>query len=246
MISLGGVVSSTAFRVGFARDKFFVLTGIVGWVIVNSEMTEPKRSILYTIGHSNHTIEDFIGLLKGYGVTCIADIRSAPYSRYCPQFNKDTLAVALQAAGIMYMFLGRELGARPDDPSCYEGGRVNFQHIAKREEFERGLERLLAGTSKYRIALMCAEKDPLQCHRTILVVKHIKRHNLCIKHILANGNIEDNIEAERRLVRMLKVEPTLFESTKKETDIIEQAYDHQAQKISYQSEELKKSYEGAE
>ncbi len=206
------------------------------------KMVESKCNILYTIGHSNHTVKNFIALLKGYGVTCIADIRSAPYSRYCPQFNKDTLAVDLQAAGITYMFLGRELGARPDDPSCYEGGRVNYQHIAKRGEFERGLERLLAGTSKYRIALMCAEKDPLQCHRTILVVKHIKRHNLCIKHILANGNIEDNIEAERRLVRMLKVEPTLFESTKKETAIIEQAYDQQAKKISYLSEEPRKPY----
>ncbi len=221
-------------------------------VIVNiedmkdNEMVEPKCNILYTIGHSNHTIEDFIALLKRYGVTCIADVRSAPYSRYCPQFNKGALAASLQAAGITYMFLGKELGARPDDLSCYEGVCVNFQHIAKREEFKRGLERLLAGTSRYRIALMCAEKDPLQCHRTILVARHIKRHNLCIKHILADGNIEDHIEAEHRLVRMLKVEPTLFESTKKETDIIEQAYDHQAQKISYQSEELKKSYEGAE
>lgn len=203
-------------------------------------MVESKCDILYTIGHSNHTIENFIALLKRYGVTCIADVRSAPYSCYCPQFNKDTLAVDLQAAGITYIFLGRELGARPDDLSCYEEGCVNFQHITKSEEFKRGVERLLAGTSRCRIALMCAEKDPLQCHRTILVARHIKRHNLCIKHILADGNIEDHIEAEHRLVRMLKVEPTLFESTKKETDIIEQAYDHQAQKISYRSEEPRK------
>ena len=121
-----------------------------------------SKSILYTIGHSNHTIENFIALLKRYGVTCIADVRSAPYSRYCPQFNKDTLAANLQAAGITYMFLGRELGARPDDPCCYKGGFVNFQEIAKREEFKRGIERLLADISKHRVALMCAEKDPLQ------------------------------------------------------------------------------------
>ena len=180
----------------------------------DDEMVESKN-ILYTIGHSNHKIEDFISLLKRHGVTCVADVRSAPYSRYCPWFNKDVLAAALQAAGIAYVFLGRELGARPDDPCCYEGDCVNFQYLAKRKEFKRGLEHLLECASKHRIALMCAEKDPLQCHRTILIARAIKRHNLHIKHILADGNIEEHTEAERRLVGMFKMEPALFESTKK-------------------------------
>ena len=201
-------------------------------------MVESKSNILYTIGHSNHKIEDFISLLKRYEVTCVADVRSAPYSRYCPQFNKDVLAAALEAAGIAYMFLGKELGGRPDDPSCYEEGCVNFQRIAEREEFKQGLERLLADTSKHRIALMCAEKDPLQCHRTILVSRHLKKHNIHTKHILADGSIEEHIEAERRLVRMLKAEPALFESTKKETETIEQAYDQQAKKICHRAKKL--------
>lgn len=211
----------------------------------DDKMVEPKSNVLYTIGHSNHTIENFIALLKRYGVTCIADVRSAPYSRYCPQFNKGTLAASLQAAGITYMFLGRELGARPDDPCCYEGGFVNFQEIAKREEFKRGIERLLADISKHRVALMCAEKDPLQCHRTILVARYLRK-DFCIKHILADGNIEDNIEAEQRLVRILKAEPTLFESTKKETETIEQAYDQQAKRISYRPKpsEIKSCHSG--
>lgn len=215
----------------------FGLTEIAVLVIVNSEMTEPKRSILYTIGHSNHTIEDFIGLLKRYEVTAVADIRSAPYSHYCPQFNKDILGADLKTANIEYMFLGKELSARPDDPSCYEGGRVSFQRIAKREEFKRGLQHLLTGISKYRIALMCAEKDPLQCHRTVLVCRYLKGQNLSIKHILEDGSIEDHPEAELRLVRTLKIESTLFEPTKTETELIEQAYDQQAQKISYLSEQ---------
>jgi hypothetical protein len=120
--------------VGFDKSYSF---GYCKEDMKDNEMVEPKCNILYTIGHSNHTIEDFIALLKRYGVTCIADVRSAPYSRYCPQFNKGALAASLQAAGITYMFLGKELGARPDDPSCYEGGCVNFQRLAKREEFER-------------------------------------------------------------------------------------------------------------
>jgi uncharacterized protein (DUF488 family) len=200
----------------------------------DDEMVESKSNILYTIGHSNHKIEDFISLLKRYEVTCIADVRSAPHSRYCPQFNKDALAAALQAAGIAYMFLGRELGARPDDQSCYEGGCVNFQYLAKRKEFKQGLEHLLECASKHRIALMCAEKDPLQCHRTILIARAINRHNLHIKHILADGNIEDHIEAERRLVGMFKMGSALFEST----ETIEQAYDQQAKKICHRAKKL--------
>ncbi len=190
-------------------------------------MVESKSNILYTIGHSNHKIEDFIALLNRYEVTCIADVRSAPYSRYCPQFNKDALAAALEAAGIAYMFLGRELGGRPRDHSCYEGGCVNFQRIAERKEFKRGLECLLENASKHRIALMCAEKDPLECHRTIFVSRHLKKYDLHIKHILADGNIENHTEAERRLVGMFKMGPALFEST----ETIEQAYDQQAKKL---------------
>jgi len=200
----------------------------------DDEMVESKSNILYTIGHSNHKIEDFIALLNRYEVACIADVRSAPYSRYCPQFNKDALAAALQAAGIAYMFSGRELGGRPRDRSCYEGGCVNFQRLAEREEFKRGIERLLADTSKHRIALMCAEKDPLQCHRTILVSRHLKKYDLHIKHILADGNIEEHTEAERRLVGMFKMGPVLFEST----ETIEQAYDQQAKKICHRAKKL--------
>ena len=210
------------------------------------KMVESKYNILYTIGHSNHTIEDFIILLKQHGINCAADVRSASYSRYRPQFNKDAIASELEAAGIAYMFLGKELGGRPKDLSCYEDGCVDFRRVAKRDEFKRGIERLLADVPKYRIALMCAEKDPLQCHRTILVSRHLKKHNIHIKHILADGNIEEHTEAERRLVRMLKAEPALFESTKKETETIEQAYDQQAKRISYRPKpsEIKSCHSG--
>ena len=117
----------------------------------------------YTIGHSNHSIGQFIGLLRQHGITAIMDVRSAPYSRYHPQYNKDTLADSLEKEGINYVFLGKELGARPDDPTCYENGRVDFGRLAERKEFKSGLERVLQGCEKYRIALMCAEKEPLGC-----------------------------------------------------------------------------------
>jgi len=173
-------------------------------------MTESGHNILYTVGHSNHTIEHFVDLLKRYEIEVVADVRSAPYSRYCPQFNRDVLAVRLEAAGVRYIFFGRELGARPDDSSCYENGRANFQFVAEREEFREGLQKLLAEGLKYRVAIMCAEKDPLECHRTILVCRSLKGESIQIKHILGDGSIEDHCDAERRLIKALKIEPMLF------------------------------------
>ena len=90
----------------------------------------------YTIGHSNHSIGQFTGLLRPHGITAVADVRSAPYSRYHPLYNKDTLTMSLEKDGIKYMFLGRELGARPDDPACYENGRVDFGRLAEREDLK--------------------------------------------------------------------------------------------------------------
>ena len=115
----------------------------------------------YTIGHSNHSIGQFTGILRQQGITAIADVRSAPYSRYHPQYNKDAIAGSLEKEGIKYVFLGRELGARPDDLTCYENGRVDFGRLAEREEFKIGLERVRQDSERYRIALMCAEKEPL-------------------------------------------------------------------------------------
>ena len=187
-------------------------------------MADSKRNSLYTIGHSNHTIEDFVRLLKLHQIEAIADVRSAPYSRYCPQFNKDNLTANLKAADIEYIFLGGELGGKPKDKSCYENGRVNLKLIAERKEFKQGLELLSAESLKHRIAIMCAEKDPLRCHRTFLICRHI-RDNFHIRHIMADGTIEEHTETEHRLLKMLKTKPTLFEPAKTDRELIEQAYD---------------------
>ena len=209
------------------------------------QMSETKHNILYTIGHSNHTIKYFIDLLKRYKIGIVVDVRSVPYSRYCSQFDKKILSAALKTVNIQYVFLGKELGARPDDPACYEGGCVNFKWIARRKEFKNGVQRFLASIGKYYVALMCTEKEPLECHRTILICRNLKEYNLCIKHILEDGKIEDHHDTERRLVKMLKIEPTLFEPEKTESDLIEQAYNQQSQNISHRSEEPSKLYERA-
>ena len=208
-------------------------------------MSETKHNILYTIGHSNHTISHFIALLKRHKINMVVDVRSLPYSRYCSQFNKNVISAALQAVNIKYIFLGKELGARPDVPECYEGGCVDFKWIAGRKEFKDGLQLLLTDIGKYHIVLMCAEKEPLECHRTVLICRKLKEHNLSIKHILGDGRIENHHNTERRLVKILKIEPTLFEPEKKESDLIKQAYDQQSQNISHRSEETGKVYERA-
>ena len=199
-------------------------------------MTRKKNNTLYTIGHSNHKIEDFIRLLKTHEISCIVDVRSAPYSRYCPQFNQDMLALDLRATDIEYIYLGDSLGARPPNTECSNGNRVDFECLAKTEEFKAGIDRLIEAASHNRLALMCAEKEPLQCHRTILICKHLRTHTLSIKHILADGGIENHADAERRLVRMLKIEPNLFEPEKTQADLIQQAYDSQAAIISHDTE----------
>ena len=109
-----------------------------------------------------------------------------------------------------------------------------------------GIQNLIEAASKYQIALMCAEKDPLECHRFILICRHLRQYNLCIKHILQDGGIEEHADTERRLVKMLKIEATLFEPQQTEADFVEKAYDRQAQKISYGSDELRKTHEKVE
>lgn len=155
---------------------------------------------LFTVGHSNHTVEAFITLLRKHGVTAIADVRSHPYSRFLSHFNQVALKEALESEGIRYVFLGQELGARPDNPECYLDGKVVYEKIAVTEAFQEGTQRILRGLKKYRIALMCAEKDPLTCHRAILVCHHLRNFNLSIAHILKNGDLESHSHLEERML----------------------------------------------
>ena len=189
---------------------------------------------LYTIGHSNHALEDFLQLLRRHGISAVADVRSSPYSRYTSQFNREVLQAALKEAEIAYVFLGRELGARREDPSCYRDGRVCFERVARTELFQAGLSRLRAGAESYRIAVMCAEKDPTSCHRMILVCRHLRAAELRIDHILEDGELENNDDTERRLMRELGIaENDLFASRE---ELVEHAYEIQGGKIGYRQD----------
>lgn len=186
---------------------------------------------LFTIGHSNHELSALLELLRRHGVQAVADVRSQPYSGRLPQFNRPVLEKACKENGLQYVFLGRELGARRDEPECYVEGQARYDLVAKTAAFAEGLQRVLKGLAKYRVALLCAEKDPLTCHRTILVCRHLRGRGLAIEHIHANGSLESHDAAESRLLRLAGLaQPSLFAV---HAEQVEQAYDWQAARIAY-------------
>jgi uncharacterized protein (DUF488 family) len=185
--------------------------------------------MIYTVGHSNHPLAHFLKLLQGQGVHLLADVRSTPYSRFNPQFRRDALAAALDGAGVEYLFLGEELGARSKDPSCYEAGRVSYRKLAATELFRQGIDRVLAAAKTHTVAIMCAEKDPLDCHRTVLVTRELVRRGASVAHILATGEVESHEQVLQRLREKLKITPEdLFGD-----DVNEQAYELRGQQIAY-------------
>ena len=188
--------------------------------------------MIYTIGHSKHPIDRFIALLQQHGIDALADVRSTPYSRFNPQFNKEKLQAALASAGVRYVFLGEELGARSKDPSCYdEDGRVSYAKLARTEPFRKGIERLLTGMQQHRIAIMCAEREPLECHRTILVSRELERAGVSVTHILQDGKLEPHRQLMGRLAAELNLVGTdLFRSP---DELIEDAYEKQGSRIAY-------------
>ena len=160
--------------------------------------------MIYTIGHSNHSAVRFIDLLQGAGIDCVADVRSTPFSRRNPQFNQKALTASLKDAGIEYWFLGDALGARPKDEACWESGKVSYARIAATPAFQRALDALIERSVSTRIALMCAEKEPLECHRSILVGRALALRGMELRHIHADGRIESQSALEERLLRLAK------------------------------------------
>ncbi len=187
--------------------------------------------VVYTVGHSTLPLAGFLGVLARNEITVLADVRSSPYSRFNPQFNREPLNDELRARSISYVFLGRELGARSDDPSCYVGGQVQYDRLAETKLFESGIERIRKGAAQYRIALMCAERDPLECHRTILVARKLEQNSVEIRHIVSSGQIESHEDAMDRLIKMHGLDNgDLFRSRK---EIKNEAYDKQAKMVAY-------------
>jgi len=187
---------------------------------------------VYSIGHSTHSVEAFVKLLKETQIAAIADVRSTPYSRWQPQFNRDALRKILAEHRISYVFLGAELGGRGADDSVRdENGRVQYKYIGESPGFHEGLRRVRAGSERMRLALMCAESEPLECHRGILISRFLVAQDVHMLHIHADGHIEAHYDAEHRLLRLFGLqEPDMFRT---EAQILADAYERQEARIAY-------------
>lgn len=196
---------------------------------------------LFTIGHSNIPAARFTAMLRGAGVAAIADVRSIPASRFCPWFSGKTLAPVLAAANINYLFFGAELGGRPRDPSLYCDGVADYEAMARRPGFQAALDRLLAG--RERACLMCAERDPLDCHRCLLVARALAARGVTIGHILHDGTVEAHVSTERRLLEIASEGSGLFPTGQDER--LAAAYRRRARAVAFRLNGVSKAKNGA-
>ncbi len=194
---------------------------------------------LFSIGHSNIPAERFVAMQRAAGVTAIADVRSTPFSRFCPWFSAKNLAPLLVNEGIGYSAYGVELGGRPRDASLYRDGVADFEAMARQAEFRAGVDRLVAeaahargiGRNTGRICIMCSERQPLECHRCLLVTRALAVRGLNIGHILYDGSIEPHAATEQRLLALEGEDQDLFAPGQNER--LAAAYLRRARAVAY-------------
>jgi uncharacterized protein (DUF488 family) len=163
-----------------------------------------KMKQLYSIGHSNHDINCFCNLLKQANIEYLVDVRSVPFSKYYPQFNQERLITSLEAVNIKYMFLGKELGGRINDISCYKDEvipdkkvgyalHLNYESICTKEWFNNGINTLLRIVKQGNCAIMCSEENPEKCHRELIIGRRLKELGYCISHIRAKSDTQEQL-----------------------------------------------------
>jgi uncharacterized protein (DUF488 family) len=175
-------------------------------------MKGDKLRTLYTIGHSSHTAEHFLELLRQHRIEVLVDTRSAPYSRYSPQFDREALRDAVLAAGIKYLYLGDIVGGRPKEEAHYdEHGRARYAKMGKDAEFLGGIERLERGADEFRVALMCSEEDPTHCHRRLLISRVLIERGADVQHIRGTGEIQPEAQVAASSGKpLIETQPALF------------------------------------
>jgi uncharacterized protein (DUF488 family) len=155
---------------------------------------------IYTIGYGARSLAEFLEVLKAHGIAYLLDVRSTPYSRFKPEFSKDALGSALEEQGIRYLWMGRELGGQPDDPSCYVDGKVDYAAVGQLPAYREGLERLeRACRQELRVALMCSEGKPELCHRSKLLGRSLVERDIQVRHIDENDQLLSQAEVIERL-----------------------------------------------
>lgn len=197
--------------------------------------------ILYSIGHSDHSTEKFIDLLNAYRINCLVDVRSSPYSKRVPQFNRELLKADLKEKNIKYVYLGDRVGGRYSDPALlFDDKQVDFEKVRKTDSFVAGLDEMIGLAEKGdRVAFMCAEKDPFSCHRFVLVSRSLSLKGIKVRHILADGTDVSNDELDKKLLTKYACpfgQITLFEKTKTREDALADAYRLRNKDIAYRNE----------
>lgn len=189
---------------------------------------------VWTIGHSNHPYDRFSDLLREAGITAIADVRTAPFSRYSPHFNSDELCSSLRRDGIAYVFLGKQLGGRPASRRFYSNEVADYEAIAATDEFREGLDRVVDGAHRHRVALMCSEQNPLDCHRCLLIGRALAQRGVQVNHLLADGRTMSHSEAQQELLRLTgRDEEDLLMSL---DERLATAYRERARKVAFQEQ----------
>lgn len=186
--------------------------------------------VLFTIGHSNHSISQFVRLLSQNAIDVVCDVRSVPYSKATPQFHREELGFSLRKHGIQYLFLGAALGERTKDPNCIVNGSVSYEEVARLEPFTRAILQVQALAAARRVALMCEESDPLDCHRTILLARTLVARGCSVQHILNTGAVESHHDALKRLVERLNITPDQYPFRE---DLVRTAYRRQEERIAW-------------
>ena len=191
----------------------------------------------YSIGHSNIPAQRFVAMLRAANVSAIADVRSTPFSRFCPSFSAKSLKSLLEQNGVANLPFGAALGGRPSSPDLYCDGVADCEAMARQPEFESGLERLIADAARCRatgrLCLLCAERDPLDCHRCLLVTRALAARGFTIGHILFDGAVEPHAETERRLLQLDGADGDLFATGQHEQ--IAAAYRRRTRAVAYRA-----------
>ncbi len=159
---------------------------------------------LYSIGHGSKSLDLFLEELKEFKIDYVVDVRSKPYSKFSSHFNQNELKYFLKKNGIFYLFLGDLLGGIPDDPSCRdEEGRVDYQLLREKSYFQKGIQRLVKAHKKHvRVAVMCSETRPEECHRYKLIGRELLKYDINMKHIISKNNkkqVKTQMELNREL-----------------------------------------------
>jgi uncharacterized protein (DUF488 family) len=178
---------------------------------MDEDLQRTSRRVL-TIGHSNHSMDHFLQLLRTHGVEVVIDTRSQPRSAFAPHFNGPALKEALRGARMKYVYLGRELGGRPDGSEFYdEAGHVLYSKVAESSDFQSGISRVQKGIEKYSVALLCAEENPAPCHRRLLVGRVLDTKGIAVDHIRGDGSIQS--EHDLALKEESRQQMALFQRT---------------------------------